>query len=142
MECIKSGHSVYRLQYHVVWVTKYRRRILNPGVSAYIRRILPKLVRSMPGVQIETIGFDRDHLHMVLVIPPKYSISSVIGQLKSQSASRMRKSFDWLDKVYWKENVVWSPGYFVSSVGIDEEITKNYVEHQGEQDSGQLRMKL
>ena len=142
MECIKSGHSVYRLQYHVVWVTKYRRRILNPGVSAYLRKILPKLVRSMPGVQIETIGFDRDHLHMVLVIPPKYSISSVIGQLKSQSASRMRKSFDWLDKVYWKENVVWSPGYFVSSVGIDEEITKNYVEHQGEQDSGQLRMKL
>ena len=142
MEVTKAGHSVYRLQYHVVWVSKYRRRILNPGVSAYLRRVLPKLLRSMPGVLIETIGFDRDHLHMVMVIPPKYSISAVMGQLKSQSASHMRKTFKWLNKVYWKENVVWSPGYFVSSVGIDEETTKNYVEHQGQQDSGQLRMKL
>lgn len=96
----------------------------------------------MPGVTIETIGFDQDHLHMVMVIPPKYSISEVMGQLKSQSASHMRKSFGWLKKVYWKENLVWSPGYFVSSVGIDEEVIRSYVEHQGKQDSGQLRMEL
>ena len=96
----------------------------------------------MPGVVIETIGFDGDHLHMVMVIPPKYSIASVMGQLKSQSASTLRKQFSWLAKVYWKESVVWSPGYFVSSVGIDEQVIKNYVEQQGRQDSGQLRMEL
>ena len=96
----------------------------------------------MPGVKIETIGPDQDHLHMVMVIPPKYSIASVMGKLKGQSSSELRKTFKWLSKVYWKENVMWSPGYFVSSVGIDEEIIKNYVEHQGVQDSGQLRMKL
>ncbi len=96
----------------------------------------------MPGVKIETIGFDRDHLHMVMIIPPKYSISSVMGRLKSQSASQLRKKFTWLKKVYWNENVVWSPGYFVSSVGIDEETIKRYVEHQGKQDSGQLPLKL
>jgi len=96
----------------------------------------------MPGVTIETIGFDQDHLHMVMIIPPKYSISSVMSKLKSQSASHMRKTFKWLSKVYWKENIVWSTGYFVSSVGIDEDTVKNYVEHQGRQDSGQLRMKL
>ena len=79
---------------------------------------------------------------MVLVILPKYSIASVVGQLKSQSASALRKAFPWLKKVYWKEHVVWSPGYFVSSVGIDEETIRRYVEHQGIQDSGQLRMKL
>jgi len=96
----------------------------------------------MPGVTVETIGFDQDHLHMVMVIPPKYSISSVMGRLKSQSASELRLKFDWLGKVYWKENIVWSPGYFVSSVGVDEETIKNYVEHQGQQDSGQLRLEL
>jgi len=96
----------------------------------------------MPGVRVETIGFDRDHLHMVMVIPPKYSISSVMGLLKSQSASALRKAFPWIEKVYWKENIVWSPGYFVSSVGVDEETIKNYVEYQGKKDSGQLRMKL
>ena len=103
---------------------------------------MPKLLRRMPGVIIETIGFDQDHLHMVMVIPPKYSIASVMGQLKSQSASLLRGKFSWLQKVYWKENIVWSPGYFVSSVGIDETTIKRYVETQGHQDSGQLRMKL
>jgi REP-associated tyrosine transposase len=96
----------------------------------------------MPGVTVETIGFDKDHLHMLMQIPPKYSISSIMGRLKSQLSSRMRKFFPWLSKVYWNENIVWSPGYFVSSVGLDEKTVRNYVELQGHQDSGQLRQEL
>ena len=142
MEYTKTAHSIYYLQYHIVWVCKYRRRVLNPGVCGYIRKIMPKLLRSMPGVKLETIGFDIDHLHMLMSIPPKHSISSVMGKLKSQSASQMRKEFPWLSKVYWNENIVWSPGYFVSSVGVDEATIKNYVEYQGRQDSGQLQLKL
>ncbi|PEQ17491.1 transposase [Piscirickettsia salmonis] len=64
MEVIKSGHSVYRLQYHIVWVCKYRGRVLNSGVCEYLKKVLGKLLRSMPGVEIETIDFDGDHLHM------------------------------------------------------------------------------
>ena len=142
MEYTKTAHSVYYLQYHIVWVCKYRRRILNPGICGYIRKILPKLLRRLPGVTLESIGFDKDHLHMVLSIPPKFSISSVMGQLKSQSASKLRKAFPWLAKVYWSENLVWSPGHFVSSIGVDKETIKKYVEHQGRQDSGQLQLKL
>jgi len=142
MEYIKTAHSVYYLEYHVVWVCKYRRRILNPGMCGYIRKLLPKLMRRMSGVELKTIGFDEDHLHMVMTIPPKYSISKVMGKLKSQSASRLREAFPWLAKVYWDENIVWSPGYFVSSVGVDEKTIKKYVEHQGLQDSGQLHLKL
>ena len=142
MEVIKGAHSVYRLQYHVVWVTKYRRRILKPFVKEYLRKVLPKLLRSMPGVLIQSIGFDDDHLHMVMVIPPKYAIAQVKGNLKGQSAKHMRKTFPWLGKVYWKENIVWSPGYFISSVGIDENVIRNYVEYQGQKDSDQLRMEL
>ena len=142
MEYIKTAHSIYHLQYHVVRVCKYRRRVLNPGVCSYIRKMLPKLMRSMSGVELETIGFDKDHLHMVISIPPKFSIATVMGKLKSQSSSELRKKFSWLSKVYWNENIVWSPGYFVSSVGIDERTIKNYVTHQGQQDSGQLHLKL
>lgn len=142
MEVIKTAHGMYCLHYHVVWVCKYRRKILKPGVSSYIRKTLPGLLRGMPGVEIESIGFDRDHVHLMMTIPPKYSISDVMGSLKSQLASRMRKFFPWLAKVYWNENIVWSPGYFVSSVGIDEQTIRNYVEHQGRQDSGQLRQEL
>lgn len=96
----------------------------------------------MPGVEIETIGFDRDHLHMVMTIPPKYRIASVMGRLKSQSASQLRGSFKWLSRVYWKESVVWSPGYFVSSIGLDEQMIRRYVAYQGRQDSGQLHLQL
>ena len=96
----------------------------------------------LPGVTLETIGFDLDHLHMVMVIPPKYAIASVMGTLKSQSASLLRAKYPWLQKVYWKENIVWSPGYFVSSVGIDEETIRHYVEHQGQRDSDQLELQF
>ena len=76
MRVIKTAHSVYRLQYHVVWVCKYRRRILNPGVCSYLKKVLAKLVRSMPGVDIETIGFDDDHLHMVMGAIVKFCVWS------------------------------------------------------------------
>ena len=142
MQYTKSAHSVYKLQYHLVWVCKYRRRILNPGVCKFLKQILPQLAQNIPGVVIETIGFDGDHLHMVMVIPPKFSIAAVNGRLKSQSSSLMRETFKFLAKVYWKEKIVWSPGYFVSSVGVDEKTIKNYVEYQGRQDSSQLRMQL
>ena len=137
MEYKTSGHGVYNLQYHIVWVCKYRRRILKPGVTEYLTKVLNGLLRKMPGVEIETIGFDLDHLHMVIQIPPKYAVADVVAQLKSQSASIMRKKFVWLARVYWKEIVLWSPGYFASSVGADEKTIKHYVEYQGRQDEGQ-----
>ena len=91
---------------------------------------------------MEKIGFDMDHLHMIMVIPPKYSIANVMGTLKSKSSSLLRKKYSWLSKVYWKENILWSPGYFVSSVSVDEETIRRYVEHQGLQDSSQLKVQL
>ncbi len=76
-----------------------------------LRKMLMGLLRQMPGVEIETSGFDDDHLHMVMIVPPESSIFDVMGRLKSQSSSRMLKKVDWISKVYWSENIVWSPGY-------------------------------
>ncbi|MBR3913519.1 MAG: transposase [Alphaproteobacteria bacterium] len=61
MECVQSQHGVYRLNYHVVWVYKYRRRVLKLGVVNYIKKLLPKLLRSISGCEIEQIDFDQDH---------------------------------------------------------------------------------
>ena len=136
---------MYYAQYHVCWCTKYRRRILNSGVSGYVRKILPKIVRSMTGVMIKELGIDekmRDHVHLVMVMPPKFSASEVIAQFKGESASMLRKKFPWLEKVYWKENIVWSPGFFLSTVGVNEKVIKQYVRWQGKQDSGQVQLKL
>lgn len=136
MEYVHSGHGVYYAQYHICFCTKYRRRILNPGVSEYLRKILYK---------IEELGIDeklKDHVHLVMIIPPKYRGSDVVAQLKSQSASLLRKKFLWLEKVYWKENIVWSPGFFLSTIGADEKTIKAYVKWQGKQDLGQSQLKL
>ena len=142
MECVQSQHSVYRLSYHIVWVCKYRRLVLKPGVVEYIKKILPKLLRSIPGCELEKIGFDQDHIHMVMTIPPRYAVADVIAKLKSQSSSEIRAKFTWLSKVYFQKNIFWSRGYFVSSIGLDEEKIKHYVEYQGRLDLGQLRLEL
>lgn len=96
----------------------------------------------MPGVEIETVGMEEDHIHLVMVVPPKYGVSNVVGKTKQFTAAKLREKFPWIKKVYWKEEVVWSPGYFVSTVGLDEEEIKKYVEWQGCQDSGQIQLRL
>jgi len=99
----------------------------------------------MNGVKIEEIGMDdklRDHVHLIVLIPPKYSGSDVVAQIKAQSASLLRKKFPWLKKAYWKENSIWSPGFFLSTVGVSEKVIKEYVKWQGKQDSGQTQLTL
>ena len=142
MENILSGHGVYRTEYHIVWIPKYRKRILNAGVKGYLKKLWPIILEEMPGVEIIEQNMQADHIHTIMIIPPKYSVSSVIGRIKGQSASKLRKKFTWLKKVYWKENIVWSPGYFVSTIGLNEEQILKYVKWQQKQDSGQAKLDL
>ena len=118
METRHSGHAVYRTEYHIVWIPKYRRRILNPGVKGYLTKILPNILETMPGCEIIKCNIQVDHIHLVMVIPPKYAVSKVIGRMKGMTGSEIRKKFAWLKKVYWKENLIWSTGYFVTTIGI------------------------
>ena len=142
METRVSGHSVYRTEYHIVWIPKYRYRILNPGVKAYLEKLLPVVINTIPGCEMIEFNIQVDHIHMVMIIPPKYSVSEVVGQIKGVTASKLRNRFGWLKKRYQRESVVWSPGYFVSTVGIDEDKIINYVQWQGHQDSGQAKLEL
>ena len=142
METRFSGHGVYRTEYHVVWIPKYRRKVLNPGVRGYISKVLPRILKQMPGVEILEINLQPDHIHAILIIPPRYSVSEVVGRIKGQSASMLREKFAWLSKVYWKENIFWSPGHFVSTVGVNESQIMRYVRWQGSQDSGQAKLEF
>ena len=142
METRFSGHGVYRTEYHVVWIPKYRRRVLNPGVRGYLSKVFPRILKEMPGVEILEINMQADHIHAIMIIPPKYSVSEVMGRIKGRSASMLRKKFAWLAKIYWKENIFWSPGYFVSTVGVNEGQIIRYVRWQGIQDSGQAKLEF
>ena len=81
-----------------------------------------------------------DHIHMMVIIPPKYAVSKVIQIIKANTGNRMREKFKYLDKVYWGVKGIWSIGYFVSTVGINEETIRKYIEMQGKEDSGQAKL--
>ncbi len=142
MEIRFSGHSAYRTEYHIVWIPKYRHHILNPGVSEYLGKLFPTILEQIPGCEIIKYNIQVDHIHIVMIIPPKYAVSDVVALLKMRTSKELRKKFGWLHKRYWRENVVWSPGFFVSTVGVESEKILKYVEYQGRQDSGQARLEL
>jgi putative transposase len=111
-------------------------------VKGYLEKLFPKVMGELPGCEIVKYNIEPDHIHMVMVIPPRYAVSAVVGKMKGMTSSELRKKFEWLKNRYWKENIVWSPGYFVSTVGVEEEHILKYVEYQQRQDSGQAKLEL
>ena len=142
MKLRKQAHAVYKTQYHIVWVTKYRKEILNKGVSEYVRIKLKEVIKYYPDLEYIEIGIDKDHIHLHLVIPPRYSVSRVVEILKSNTGRDMRKKFKFIREVYWGTKAVWSKGYFVTTVGINEKVIKKYVELQGKEDAGQAKLEV
>jgi len=77
-----------------------------------------------------------------MIIPPKYSVSEVVNVLKANTSRAIKEKFEFLKKVYWDGRGIWSKGYFVSTVGIEERIIKRYVEMQGKEDAGQAELEF
>lgn len=142
MRLKKQAHTVYRTQYHIVFVTKYRRKILTLGVESWLKIKLQEIRQYKPDIEYLTVGMDKDHVHLHMVIPPKYSVSQIVSGIKSNTSRAMKEKFEFLAKVYWGTDSVWSTGFFVSTVGIDEEIIRKYVQMQGHEDSGQAELDL
>jgi putative transposase len=92
-------------------------------------------------VQIEKYSIQRDHVHLVAIIPPRYSVSSIVGKIKANMSRKIRKEFPEIKKIYWR-NEFWSPGFFSSTVGINEDVINRYIEYQEKADKGQLQLKL
>ena len=131
-----QAHVVYKLLYHVVWIPKYRYKLTKGGIAKYCEKVFRGvLAKRYEDVTIEEINILDDHVHLLLVIPPKYSISTVIGDIKRLSSRQMRQKFEYLRT---GKDAMWSIGYYVSSVGLNETVIRNYVKYQREQDSGRL----
>jgi putative transposase len=122
-----------------VWIPKYRWKIIKPGVASYLEKaFVSYLADEMPDVQMEEFNAQADHLHLLIIIPPKYAISTVVQKLKSHSSHKLKHKFDYLKA----RPAVWSTGYFVSSVGINEQVIRRYIKFQAKHDTGQARMGL
>ena len=142
MRLRKQAHTVYKTQYHIVFVTKYRRKIITRGVGQYVKVIFQEIRKFRPDIDIIEVGMDKDHVHLYMVIPPKYAVSEVVRMLKFNSAKKMKAKFPFLRKVYWGTKSVWSTGFFVSTVGVNEQTIQNYVRMQGKEDFGQAELEL
>jgi putative transposase len=142
MEFKKQGHCVYHVRYHLVIATKYRLKIFKPGFGEYLKKLVIGVGRQTPEIEIIEVNTDKDHMHVLLSIPPKISISEVVKAIKAKTGLYMRRKFPFLAKVYWDTNGIWSRGYFVSTVGISESTIRKYIEMQGKEDSGQAKLEF
>lgn len=142
MEYRRQGHCVYCTNYHLVFVTKYRRKILDGGMGEYLRKIVHDVSKDYPDIVILQTNTDIDHVHLLVSIPPKIRVSDAVRLIKTNTARTMRVKFPFLDKVYWGIEGIWSDGYFVSTVGIDEGVIRRYIENQGREDGGQAKLEL
>ena len=92
-----------------------------------------------PDVVIEKFSIQVDQVHLIRVIPPQYAVSAIIGKLKANTSREVRIRFPWLKKIYWQTEF-WSVGFFSSTVGINEDVIKRYVEFQEKVDRGQMQL--
>ena len=126
-----SGHGVYDTKYHICWGTKYGLPILgNILKKGLIRHELRNILKETPECKILKSSMQDNHIHLLMLIPPKYAVSAVVGRMKGKTSSMLRRRFSSLQEVYWADNVVWKPGYFARSVGANERIVKAYIKNQ------------
>ena len=136
-----SAHGAYHHEYHIVWIPKYRKKVLKGEVKQFLEKKLFDIQAHHPEVEIEKFSIQVDHVHVVVVIPPKYAVSAIVGKIKANTSRDIRTRFPWIKKVYW-HNEFWSVGFFSSTVGIDEEIIKRYVEFQEKADTGKIQLEF
>ena len=141
MEIRLSTHGAWRHEYHIVWIPKYRRRVLKLGIKTYVERGIEEIIKYHPEININKYNVRVDHVHLIIEIPPKYSVAMIVGKLKQNSSRKIRERFEWLGEMY-KTGEFWSPGYFSSTIGLEEQQIRKYVEYQEQVDKNQLRLGL
>ena len=142
MENRRQAHCVYRCQYHIVWISRYRYKILTNGVDQYLEIKLDEVRKRYPEIEYIEKSIRPDHVHMVVSFPPKYSIARVVQILKQNTGRALKQKFDFLKERYHGAGGIWSVGYFVSTVGLDENMIKNYIRYQEKEDLGQAKLEM
>lgn len=137
MELIRLSHCVYFCDYHVVIVSKYRKEVFNEGIFAYFKIKLAEVTEHYPLIKFKEVNHDRDHIHLLVSIPPTISVGKVVGVIKQNTAKELKQKFPFLKEVYWGTEAIWSEGYFVSTVGINDTVIRKYIQDQGKKDAGQ-----
>ena len=133
-------HTRWDCKYHVVWIPKYRRKMLHGQLRKYLGEVMRKLAIQRESMIIEG-HLMTDHIHMLISIPPKYSVSQVIGYIKGKSAIHIARAYIGQRKNFTGQHF-WARGYYVSTVGLDEEVVRSYIKKQEQEDQRLEQMNM
>ncbi len=126
------SHTVWECKYHIVWIPKYRRKALYGDLREHLGTILRELAVQRESNILE--GHLRpDHIHMLISIPPKYAVAQVVGFIKGKSAIQIARTFGGRKRNFTGQHF-WARGYFVSTVGRDEKVIREYIKKQEQED--------
>ena len=137
----RLSHAIWHCQYHLVWVPKYRHRVLQGDVKGEVTTCI-HVFSDQKGCEVVEMNVQQDHVHLIVMIPPKVSISDYMGIIKGRTAIRVFKQFPYLrQRPYWG-NHFWAPGYCVDTIGLDAEMIRKYVQYQEEREKRQDQMRF
>ena len=125
----KLSHTLYECKYHIVFCPKYRFRIFKGEIGEYAKQQTYILCRQKDLIEVMELNVLEDHVHLVMSIPPKYSVSAVMGYLKGKLSIKLFQKYERLGKRFWGQHL-WSRGFCVSTIGLDEEKIRKYVKWQ------------
>ena len=127
----KGSHIQYDIKYHIVWITKYRYKVLRGKIAFRLRELIRQGCEAR-NIIIVKGSISSDHVHMLVSCPPNISVSDMMQYLKGRSSKKLQEEFPELKKKYWGQHL-WATGYFCRSVGtVTDEIIKEYIEKQDE----------
>ena len=132
MEKHSLSHTSWECVYHIVWIPKYRRKVLYGETRREVGEILRMLAERMDGVEIVEGSACVDHIHICLRIPPKYAVSNVVGRLKGKSAIVLHERHPEWRSITGRDRTLWARGYYVNTIGLDEAKVRKYVREQEE----------
>jgi putative transposase len=125
----KTSHSVYDIKFHLVWITKYRKPMLVGGIGTRLRDLIREICKTMD-VEIIKGHVSKDHVHMLVSVPPYHSVSQLMKRLKGKTSRRLLSESRILAKQCWGRHL-WARGYFAASSGnITDEVIAQYIEQQ------------
>ena len=131
-----GAHAVFDLKYHVVWITKYRYKVLRGDIAERARELIRQICVSRE-VTIVRGAISPDHVHMLVSAPPQLAPAKLVQFVKGRSSRMLQQEFPALRKQYWGQHL-WARGYFCASVGaVDEKTIREYIENQRWDDVGE-----
>ena len=136
----KSSHTVYDLKYHLVWITKYRKKVLKGAVSERLRELVREICKAND-IEIIKGYVAQDHIHLFVSVPPHMSVSKLVQYIKGKTSIKIQQEFKVIQKEFWGRHL-WARGYFAASSGnVTDEIIMQYIANQDlEKEDGEFKI--